>query len=302
MTSPYSAQAYNFLMKGLAAAALAVAIALPACAQRGGGGHVSFGGHTGFASRGAPAPHPAPAFHGTLAPSHSTLAPSHGTLAPSMPMRYSGRPGLAHPPVSYPSSIRLTPGVRYPYPVKAPTNRPTFYHPGHPANRSFYIRTYPYAYPSYVYGYLPTDLLDDSYDNYANYDASQQPLQQQDDGVYPQQAPQPEYGYSQPAPEGPYPPAGTYPGATPNGYAPQQPPVTPQMQYMPDSTSKVTLIFKDGRPPEEIQNYLVMRTTLTVLDGGRRREIPLSDLDVPATVTANRQSGVDFQLPTATPQ
>jgi len=71
------------------------------------------------------------------------------------------------------------------------------------------------------------------------------------------------------------------------------------MQYAPGSASTVILIYKDGRPPEEIQNYLATRSTLTVLDGGRRREIPISDLNIPATVSANRQTGVDFQLPTA---
>src|SRR6185437_14072040 len=114
-------------MKGLAAVALAMAIALPACAQRGGGGHASFGG------RSAPAARPAPAFHGGFAPSpafHGGFSPSHGTFAASPPVHYSyGRSPLSRPPVSYPSSMRVpAPGVRYPV-TTPPINRPNFYHP-----------------------------------------------------------------------------------------------------------------------------------------------------------------------------
>jgi hypothetical protein len=58
-----------------------------------------------------------------------------------------------------------------------------------------------------------------------------------------------------------------------------------------------TLIFKDGRPPVKVQNYALTSNTLYALDGELRQEIPLSLLDVPATVTANRAAGVDFELP-----
>lgn len=216
----------------------------------------------------------------------------------------------------------LAPGVRYA--ASAPIIRPTFYHPTHPItitkNHNFYITTYPvypYAYyPSYVYGYLPTDMLDDSYDNEAlqpapapDYSSAYaQPMPEPDGSyAYPQPAPQPDYGYPQPVPAYPaYPqpvPQGAYayPAAPQGYYAPQPMPAAPQMQYVPGSASTVILIYKDGRPPEQIQNYLATRSTLTVLDGGRRREIPLSELNIPATISANHQTGVDFQLPGMTP-
>ena len=310
-------------MRPPVAAALLLAVALPACAQRGGG----VGGHAGFSGHSPPAPvHSAPAFHGSYAPASSF----HGNYAPSAPIRYSGAP-MAHAPVSYPSSMRLiAPGVRYP--TTAPIIRPTFYHPPHgiTINHAFVIRTYPvypyaygafpYAYPSYVYGYLPPDLVDNSYDNFDNTQPAQPqpdysngyPQPQPEDG-YPQPVPQPGYGYPQPMPqpEGyaspqpmpaypqPQPEAYSYPSA-PSGYPvyAQPAPASPQMQYVPGSASTVILIYRDGRPPEQIQNYLATRSTLTVLDGGRRREIPLSDLNLPATMSANRQTGVDFQLPT----
>jgi hypothetical protein len=58
-----------------------------------------------------------------------------------------------------------------------------------------------------------------------------------------------------------------------------------------------TLIFNDGRPSEQVHNYALTSSTLYDLDGERRREIPLSLLNVPATVTINRSAGVDFALP-----
>jgi hypothetical protein len=60
-----------------------------------------------------------------------------------------------------------------------------------------------------------------------------------------------------------------------------------------------TLIFKDGRAPVEIHNYALTANTLYALDGDSRREIPLSLLNIEATVEANRAAGVDFALPTS---
>lgn len=60
-----------------------------------------------------------------------------------------------------------------------------------------------------------------------------------------------------------------------------------------------TLIFKDGRPPVQIHNYALTANTLYALDGDSRQEIPLSLLNLLATVEANRAAGVDFALPTS---
>ena len=57
------------------------------------------------------------------------------------------------------------------------------------------------------------------------------------------------------------------------------------------------LIFKDGRTPVQVHNYALTASTLYALDGDSRQEIPLSLLNVPATVEANRKAGVDFALP-----
>ncbi len=66
----------------------------------------------------------------------------------------------------------------------------------------------------------------------------------------------------------------------------------------PLSEDAVTLIFKDGRPPEQIHNYVLTRTTLFVGDQ-RRRAIPTDQLDLVATARVNQEAGVDFQLPEA---
>lgn len=58
-----------------------------------------------------------------------------------------------------------------------------------------------------------------------------------------------------------------------------------------------TLIFKDGRAPVQVHNYALTGSTLYALEGDSRQEIPLSLLDVPATMEANRKAGVDFALP-----
>jgi len=58
----------------------------------------------------------------------------------------------------------------------------------------------------------------------------------------------------------------------------------------------VTLIFKDGRPPQQIRNYAMTRTMLYVRDE-HHRDIPLDQLNIDATQKVNRDAGVDFQLP-----
>lgn len=58
-----------------------------------------------------------------------------------------------------------------------------------------------------------------------------------------------------------------------------------------------TLIFKDGRTSKQVHNYALTANTLYALDGDSRQEIPLSLLDVQATIEANRAVGVDFALP-----
>ena len=259
------------VMKRLAAVALALATALPACAQhRGGGGHAGFGGHGSFAGRSAPAARSVPAFHGSFTPSPG--------------FRYSGRP-IARPGSSYPLPMRtLRPPVRYP--AAPPINRPAFYQNHHPIMSRWHF--YSHSYPYYSYGYYPSAIyIPYGFYDYGDFDSTDQPAPPSDYNAQPF-----DYGYQQPAPQT----ADGYPGSP--GYQVYVPAASsPQMQYIPGSSEQVILIYKDGRPPEEIQNYLATRTTLTVLDGGRRRVVSVSDLNLPATIRANRETGVELKLP-----
>jgi hypothetical protein len=65
-----------------------------------------------------------------------------------------------------------------------------------------------------------------------------------------------------------------------------------------ESEDAVTLVFKDGRPPEQIHNYVLTHTTLYVRDQ-HHRDIPLDQLDLAATQRLNHDAGVDFKLPEA---
>ncbi len=55
------------------------------------------------------------------------------------------------------------------------------------------------------------------------------------------------------------------------------------------------LVFRDGHQ-QEVTNYAIMGQTVYVFDN-RTKKIALADLDVPATVKANDDQGVEFQLP-----
>jgi len=108
------------------------------------------------------------------------------------------------------------------------------------------------------------------------------------------------------------------PDALQQGYAPQEyapapyeGPVAPDpSQYQPPQQraarrvaatplpeeDAVTIIFKDGRTPLQIHNYMLTTTMLYVRDQGHR-DIPLNDIDIAATQKANQIAGVDFKLP-----
>jgi hypothetical protein len=116
----------------------------------------------------------------------------------------------------------------------------------------------------------------------------------QDDGGGEQVAPQqPDYS-NQPA--GDYGPEA--PEVAANTPSPFRPTYQGQIEAAPAHLQPTTtLIFKDGRSPVQVHNYALTASTLYALDGDSRQEIPLSLLDVPATVEVNRKAGVDFALP-----
>jgi hypothetical protein len=66
----------------------------------------------------------------------------------------------------------------------------------------------------------------------------------------------------------------------------------------PGAMQPMTLIFNDGRPPEQAYNYMVTPSMLYVLDG-ERQAVPLRELDLDATNYVNRKVGIYLHMPTA---
>jgi len=133
--------------------------------------------------------------------------------------------------------------------------------------------------------------------------------QEADGGVPPGQGPDYGYGHEPPYTENghgdvPYPqqqPEYAAPNPMSGSAAPQRQeyhfaeaaPSAPS----PIVSKQLTVIFKGGRSPEKIQNYMVTSTALTDLDADNFEKIPLDQIDIAATQQANRSSGIDFQVP-----
>ena len=66
----------------------------------------------------------------------------------------------------------------------------------------------------------------------------------------------------------------------------------------PPQEDTIVVFFKDGRPPLQVQNYALTRSTL-LITGQPMQQIPLAEIDLPTTQRVNRALGVDFGLPQA---
>lgn len=64
----------------------------------------------------------------------------------------------------------------------------------------------------------------------------------------------------------------------------------------PTAQPQTVLVFKDGHQ-QEVENYAIIGDTLWDLSGDRRHRIALSDLNLDATVKANDDRGIDFEVP-----
>lgn len=251
-------------MRRLAAAAIVVAgFALPASAQHRAAASAP---HAGFFGHSAPALHP-----GFSPPAAGRVSGAPRAVARP---QFAGRPQFAARPGA--------PTVQYRRAGSAsPIGRLGANRDGH--HRRIYISAYaagyPYAYGPYAYapwigaGYpFPLDSGDSAYDS----------GDQENSGpVYYDNG-----GYDNP------------------GYDLQPPQQWPALgPYAPSaggssaaaSEQAVTLIFKDGRT-EQVHNYVLTQTAIFVGDA-RGATIPLDQLDLPATVKANQDAGVDFHLP-----
>jgi hypothetical protein len=261
-------------MKRVAAVALVVVwFAFSAFAQRG----MSRGGFSG---------HTASAFHGGFAAPHFSggfgTSHSYGFAGGS---RYPVRSFMARPGMAYRGSVAS--GFRSPYRFRSPYMGAERRDGRYRRRHSFgYGAPAFYAVPQWIglgpLGYYPDDFdygdsaasSDDAAGNYGppQYDSQ---------------------GYEEP------PPADTEQPVFHDNYeaaGEMPPPPPPPSPQVPENEDATTIVFKDGRPPEQIHNYALTRTTLFVLDQ-QRRDIPLDQVDLAATEKANRAAGIRFQIP-----
>ena len=145
---------------------------------------------------------------------------------------------------------------------------------------------YPF-WPGWGWGYPYLPSYWDNSDDYDSQPASNYAAQQS----YPEFAPGPSDS-AEPDPAEPEPPSWPYSRPAPSAY--QQAPASAAL--VPETP--VTLVFKDGRPNEQIHNYLMTPTTLSVLDQ-RHRDIPVDQIDLTATARLNREAGIEFAIPEA---
>ena len=109
------------------------------------------------------------------------------------------------------------------------------------------------------------------------------------------ESPEEQQGYG--APRAPYNP-GAYPPPQQYSAAPQG--AAAQSSAEPDDGldhPPVTLVFNDGRPPEQVNNYVLTGSSIFIAEHGHQRVIRVADLDLQATIAQNREAGVDFVLP-----
>lgn len=254
------------MMRFAAVALLVAGLAVPAWAQRGGGHGGGFAGHSAGAFRGGgfAAPHFSRGF---------TASRSYGFASDP---RYV-RPFAAYPNSGYRSGFRAPyRGSQYGY--------DRYRRPGYGV--PFYGYGYAYLpyYPDWI-GLGPLGCYPDVtiYNDDAGPDCGDEPA---DAGppayqeYYPEGSPE----YETPPPPADEPPA----------YAP--PAQTPRPSQLPATEVATTIVFKDGRPAEQIHNYALTQTTLYVLDENHQ-DIPLDQLDLAATENVNRAAGVEFKVP-----
>lgn len=253
------------------AALLTASISVPGYAQRGGHAGGGFSGSHGFGS----VSHMGGGFGGGFrsAPRWSSASRGFNT-APrwSVPSRSIG-------------SQRAAYGNWRHWPIY---NGPRGYRPGYRSSR--YRQPYlPYFYANSTY--LVPGLLNSYWgdeDGFYGDDESAATAQPngQDNGAYGQET-APDY----PQPEQPYPEQAPYQA--------QDVPPPPPGPVEPTPLAATTLVFKDGHS-QQVRNYAMTRTTLYVLDDastGRRLEIPLSNIDLPATQKTNQNAGIEFNIP-----
>lgn len=272
-----------------------LALAVPALAQHG-GAHAGPIGSPGFSRAGGFS-------------SHSAFSPSPGFARPAQQLRYGPMPRAGFRAIAPPnySSLRAPyNGNRYigsRLTLARPSLGRSSYDPraAVPARgfnqdrdrfdarrrqfRSWYVNSYPY-WLGYPY------LIDPNLYNLGLYDWGDS-----DDSAY---------DTSEPGGYGP----GQAPGidtSDQNGPAPLYPPYPAEAANLQPaavapseptaSEQPLTVIFKSGRAPIKVRNYMMTASVLTDLDSEHYEKIPLDQIDLAATRQLNTAAGVNFDLP-----
>lgn len=308
-------------MKRVAAIALAlvVGLAVPAFAQHGGGGHggggggFHGGGGGGFHGGGGGGFHGGGGggggFHGGFSAPRSSggfSARPYGGFSPSRSYRFAGSPGYSRPysayrPYSGFRSSRNGSAFRTPYRRSGyggwNRNRGRDRDRDHDRDDRFrrhrffdddddFFFPIPYWIGLGPYGcYGDSSIYGDDFGGYGPDCYQPQPAQADQPVIYGN-----DQGGDPPTPPPDYAP----PSYQPPAYDP--PARTPHSSAAPASQIATTIVFKDGRPPEQIHNYALTQTNLYVMDQ-QRRDIPLDQIDLAATEKANRAAGNEFQVP-----
>lgn len=231
-------------------------------------GHAGFAGHTGFSG----------------SHSFSKPAPRFGRFSPSvMPIR-RGRG------VPYRGISPYRPAYRPSYGNRRGQDRNRW-------RRGWYGGTYPawgyvYPYPYVIdpgfYDWSDTgdygNGQDSAANEYAPYADYGMPSSENAQHLYPAQQ------GDRPSP---------YPYAQPPGRTAARPAYGSSGSSI-TAEQPLTLIFKNGRAPQTIQNYMMNTTELTDLDPQHFARIPLDEIDLVATIRINRAHGVNFEVPRGT--
>ena len=176
----------------------------------------------------------------------------------------------------------------YPPPNYARWYPNTPYYGGRYRNRGYGYGGYGYSYA--VPYYIPMDGY--GYDYVAGPDLYSGPPLGQGDPLMHMVVEQPPMRYPYPEPEAAQAP-------------PDYPPAAPQPQQQQSAARDAkpnepsVLVFRDGHQ-QEISNYAIMGQNVYVFDKGSRK-VALADLDLPATVKANDERGLEFNIPQQKP-
>lgn len=318
------------MRRGVAIAAFALILAVPLWAQHGGGGHAGGfggGGHSGGFGGGHFS-------NGSAGHSFSGGTSVHSFSGSGASRGFSQVPptfGFNHPPTGG-FTPPTSPLVRQPFSSNGFSRavgrgefaNGTFGHDGfggvhHRGGVGFQIRTYPYWW-GYGWGWSYFDpwwswwdKQDNTYDNsdYENDTATaaqtnednlreQQMLRQEqmdgdqdsyqnayDQGYQDAQA-ENQAGYSQ-------------------RYENVRPPLDPERmqegdqtrERAPESTMRTTVLVFHDQHQQEVENYAIVDDTLWEFTPQQTVKIPLSEIDIPATIRANQGRGVTFNVPSS---